>query len=180
LKSSSVLIDDEVLAVLKEHAEPFVDTPNSVLRRLLGMAPMNGNAAAQADRLGAELATEEPFETGSQRGGQRRRRRRRPAAKRAQFGTILPHDEYEIPLLEILDSHDGRAPTREVLDELEGRLADRLMPADFDRLATGNIRWRNRAQFVRLGLIKRGDMASGSPRGVWEITDQGRDRLVAE
>ena len=28
-------IDDEVMALLKERAEPFVDTPNSVLRRLL-------------------------------------------------------------------------------------------------------------------------------------------------
>jgi hypothetical protein len=132
VKASSVLIDDEVLAVLKEHAEPFVDTPNSVLRRLLGMSPMNGSGPTQADRLVHEPA--EPSKAVRQGAGQRRRRRRRSASTRAQTGTILPHDEYEIPILEILDSHDGRAPTREVLDELEGRLSDHLMPADFDRL----------------------------------------------
>ena len=34
----TIRIDNEVLDKLKEHAEPFVDTPNSVLRRLLGLA----------------------------------------------------------------------------------------------------------------------------------------------
>jgi hypothetical protein len=54
------------------------------------------------------------------------------------------------------------------------------MPADYEKLASGDIRWRNRAQFVRLRLIERGDMKKDSPRGLWEITDQGRDRLVAQ
>jgi restriction system protein len=92
----------------------------------------------------------------------------------------LADEEYEIPLLATLDAHGGRAPTSEVLDELGQRLADRLMPADLEPLDSGDIRWRNRAQFVRLRLIERGDMVSGSPRGIWEISDQGRDRLVAE
>ena len=170
----TILIDDDVLALLKSNAEPFVDTPNSVLRRLLGMAPANGSVS-QAD-LG-----EEPLSlTPGRQTGQRRRRRTRPEAKRAQTGTILPPEEYEIPILTILDAHSGRAPTREVLDELGNRLADQLMPADHETLASGDIRWRNRAQFVRLGLIRRGDMVKGSPRGLWEISDQGRDRLVAE
>ena len=175
MKSARIEIDDDILALLKEHAEPFVDTPSTVLRRLLGMPPVNGSGPAEVT-----LADESPAErsrAGGQRSGQRRRRRRKA---RAQTGTILPHDEYELPILEILESHGGRAPTREVLDELGERLADRLMPADFDRLDTGNVRWRNRAQFVRLRLIDRGDIATGSPRGVWEITDQGRARLAAK
>jgi hypothetical protein len=71
-------------------------------------------------------------------------------------------------------------PTSEVLDALGQRLGDSLMPADHEKLASGIIRWQNRAQFVRLRLTERGDMQKGSPRGLWEITDQGRDRLVAE
>jgi len=40
-----IQIDDDVFSVLKSNAEPFVDTPNSVLRRLLGMAASaNGSA----------------------------------------------------------------------------------------------------------------------------------------
>ena len=35
----TVRVDEEVYEQLKAHAEPFVDTPNSVLRRLLGLVP---------------------------------------------------------------------------------------------------------------------------------------------
>jgi hypothetical protein len=170
-----ILIDDVVLALLKSNADPFVDTPNSVLRRLLGMSPANGSVSQ--DDLGEEPLSIAPERQTRQR---RQRRTRRPAVKRAQTGTILPDEEYEIPILTILDARGGRAPTREVLDELGKRLGDQLMPADHETLTSGDIRWRNRAQFVRLRLIKGGDMVEGSPRGLWEITDQGRDRLVAE
>lgn len=34
---TSIQIDDEVMARLKGMAEPFVDTPNDVLRRVLGL-----------------------------------------------------------------------------------------------------------------------------------------------
>ena len=34
-----------------------------------------------------------------------------------------------------------------------------------------------RAQFARLSLIEQGYMAKGSPRGVWEISDQGLERV---
>jgi hypothetical protein len=168
-----ISIDEEVLTLLKTNAEPFVDTPNSVLRRLLGLpAATNGRIPDTVDPEGTALRPE-PRK-------QRRRRTRRSEVKRAQPGTTLADDEYVIPILTILDEHGGRAPTREVLDELGERLADQLMSADHQALASGDIRWRNRAQFVRLRLIERGDMASGSPRGLWEITDRGRDRLVAE
>jgi hypothetical protein len=164
------------MAHLKSNAEPFVDTPNSVLRRLLGM-PVSTNGRVSGDE---RLSEAPPAERPRRQKQQRTRRRRRVESKRAQSGTILPDEEYELPILAILDSHAGRAPTREVLDELGERLHDQLMPADHEHLASGDIRWRNRAQFVRLRLIERGDMARQSPRGVWEITDQGRDRLVAE
>jgi hypothetical protein len=165
-------IDDELMALLKSNAEPFVDTPNSVLRRLLGLA---------ASRNGDGTHQDFPAETPASR-PRRKRSRQRPRrdVKRAQPGTILPDDDYELPILSILDAHNGRAPTREVLEELGQQLSDQLMPADHEQLASGDIRWRNRAQFVRLRLIERGDMVKGSPRGLWEISDQGRDRLVAE
>jgi hypothetical protein len=168
-------IDEEVFALLQSKAEPFVDSPNSVLRRLLGLAATNGDLA-KASVIGEDTA----MAVVEQKVRSLRKRSRRRGTKRAQPGTILPDEEYEIPILQALDSHGGRAPTSEVLDELGELLGDRLMPADHERLESGDIRWRNRGQFVRLRLIDRGDMVKGSPRGLWEITDQGRDRLVAE
>jgi len=35
--SPSIRVDEEVYGLLQRHAAPFVDTPNSVLRRLLGL-----------------------------------------------------------------------------------------------------------------------------------------------
>ena len=36
--SPTIRIDDDVFDELKKHAEPLVDTPNTVLRRLLGLS----------------------------------------------------------------------------------------------------------------------------------------------
>ena len=171
--SPTIRIDSEVLDKLKEHAEPFVDTPNSVLRSILGLAPggesgeiEDGAPAAQPSRR-ARVAT---------RGGSSRPRRRRSRAPRAKAGTTLPDAEYEVPILEILRDNGGRAPTREVIGALGERLDGRLSDADREPLSSGEIRWRNRAQFARLNLIEQGDMAKGSPRGVWEISEQGLER----
>jgi Mrr N-terminal domain len=174
--SPTIEIDEEVLALLKQNAEPFVDTPNSVVRRLLGLAESSSNGHKPFETLGADLAS--PSRRG-RKAGTRARRSRRSESKRALAGTILPHEEYELPILAILDQHAGRAPTREVLDELGERLRGKLTPADYEPLSSGDIRWRNRAQFVRLRLTERGDMVKDSPRGLWEITDQGRDKLVS-
>ena len=163
--------------LLKSNAEPFIDTPNSVLRRLLGLSPSaNGNRPITTHEMhGAESPS--PRRTRKSRS---KARQGRKSAPRAVTGTILPDDEYELPILSILDSNGGRAPTREVLDELGQRLNGRLLPADHEKIGSGDVRWRNRAQFVRLRLIDRGDMVKGSPRGLWEITEQGRDKLVAQ
>ncbi|HET7571788.1 MAG TPA: winged helix-turn-helix domain-containing protein [Gaiellaceae bacterium] len=169
-------VDSEVMALLKSHAEPFVDSPNSVLRRLLGLAGPSPNGL----RATAPVREQEPPRQGRKPRSRSRRARQSGARPRAQTGTILADSAYELPILEILDSHGGRAPTREVIDELGERLRDELLPADHEQLASGDIRWRNRAQFVRLKLIERGDMVKDSPRGLWELTDQGRDRLVSE
>jgi hypothetical protein len=82
-----------------------------------------------------------------------------------------------VPILEILRDNGGRAPTREVIDALGERFDGRLSDADREPLSSGEIRWRNRAQFARLSLIEQGDMAKGSPRGVWEISEQGLERV---
>lgn len=40
----TIEIDEDVWNLLKKHAEPFIDTPNNVLRRLLGLDEKNNNA----------------------------------------------------------------------------------------------------------------------------------------
>ena len=125
----SIEIDDEVFALLQSKAEPLVDSPNSVLRRLLGLAATNGDMV-NANVIGEDTAVVE------QKVRELRKRSRRRGTKRAQPGTILPDEEYEIPILQALDSHGGRAASSEVLDELGELLGDRLMPADHQNVSS--------------------------------------------
>jgi hypothetical protein len=90
---------------------------------------------------------------------------------------LLPENRYEVPLLRALVNAGGRAPYRELVDAVGEELKDELMPADREKLNSGSIRWQSRLQFVRLRLIERGLLARDTPRGVWGITDTGRQAL---
>src|SRR5689334_858499 len=95
----TIRIDEDVFEALKAHAEPLVDTPNSVLRRLLQLS--------EERALPSDEASTKPVKS--------RKRRRRPGArtssKRARSESILSNDEYELPILKILSEKGGQAPT---------------------------------------------------------------------
>jgi hypothetical protein len=149
----SIDTDDEVFQIIKKNAEPFVDTPNTVLRRLLGLDRVD----ARPEPAGEATET-----------------------TRAAPGTLLPESEYEIPILRYLEERGGRAPSREVVEAVGEALADKLTEIDKQPLKSGDIRWENRTAFVRLRLVERGELAKKSPRGTWEISDKGRERLRSE
>lgn len=172
-------VDHEVYTALQARAIPLEDDVNSVLRRLLGLAPVSAGSAVPiapavsptdlvTPRAGRSTArTPRPKKVGSRR-------------TRVPKGSILPESDYELPILRALDQLGGRVPTSELISQLEKEINPRLTEADRERLSSGGIRWQNRAQFVRLRLVKKGHMVSGSPRGVWEISAAGHDRLEAE
>jgi hypothetical protein len=141
-------LSQDVYSDLKQLADPFEDTPDSVIRRLL-----------------------------DQHAGQTPPRKRARPGARAVPGTILPETEYEIPILQALDELGGRAPAGVVTDRVGELLERRLTDQDHERHRSGDVRWRNRTAFARLALVKRDELASDSPRGIWEITDIGRKRL---
>lgn len=150
--SQSIDIDDEVFEILKRSAEPFVDTPNTVLRRLLGVDRVKGSSAPAVNARADE-------------------------EERVPPGALLPEREYEMPILRYLDSCGGRAPSREVVEAVGKALVGELTELDKRPLRSGGIRWHKRAAFVRLRLVERGELMGGSPRGTWEISDRGRERL---
>jgi len=164
--SPKIDVDDDVLDVLKQHAEPFTDTPNSVLRRLLGV-----DGTGQSDPKSATGAT---LTAAPLRKSAKRAAKSAPVRTRAASGSLLPEERYELPLLTALVDLGGRAPYRDVLDSVGKQLEDALTPLDSGKLKSGGIRWQNRLQFVRLRLIERGLLDRDTPRGVWGITDEGR------
>jgi Mrr N-terminal domain len=168
-------ISAEVWRAWQRQANPF-ELPDDVLRRCFGieesaLAGVNGSPskASSADTPARP-----------RKASKRSAQSARPKGKRTRVPSnlLLPESEYERPILEALAAVDGRRPTREVLNEVGRRLADRLTDLDKEAMhENGPPRWQNRAQFVRLRLVKEGLMEKDSPRGVWEISAQGEKRL---
>jgi hypothetical protein len=147
-----VTLSGEVMEALAARAEGFGETPDSVLRRVLGVD--GGNAAQVPPAPG-------------KRGG------------RASPGSILPEKAYELPILQELVARGGSGHATEVTDAVGERLADKLTEKDREQLDTGDVRWRNRVQFTRLNLKTQKLIADDSPRGLWEITEAGRAAVEA-
>jgi restriction system protein len=84
--------------------------------------------------------------------------------------------EIEIPLLEALRALGGESRPSKIYPLVTARFPQ-LTPEDHAAtLKHGERKWINRIQWTRQALITAGDMASPH-RGVWAITDQGRNRL---
>lgn len=157
-------LDSDVFEYLQSEAQPLLDTPSTVLRRLLRLDGTSNGAGPEAPK------SSEPLRTAPAK----RVKRHGTTRTRAAAGTILPEERYELPLLRALVAAGGRAPYREIVDAVGAELKDELMPADLEALNSGTIRWQSRLQFVRLRLIERGLLDRDTPRGVWGVTAAGR------
>lgn len=149
-----IRVDDEVWSWLKTKAQPFEDTPNSVLRRVAGL---EGQA----------------FRSPSTMVHHARRVDRRPA------GEKTPQSEFRAPILEILSRHKGRANRSYVLIELEKTMAGQLTEHDRSDIKSGSIRWQKSAEWEVSTMRQAGLLLSQSqsPRGIWCLSPEG-ERLA--
>jgi restriction system protein len=84
--------------------------------------------------------------------------------------------ELEIPLLQLLDSLGGEAIPRNIYDRLAQQFPG-ITESDLQlRMDAGAVKWWNHVQWARQKLVQYGEI-DGSVRGVWRITDKGRQRL---
>lgn len=144
-------LSDRTYQRLLRHATSFEDQPEDVIVRLLDQRE-DGDEASP-------LAFPPPS---------------RPSGpSRAAPGSVLPVKEYWVPILQVLEDMEGSAPSNDVVDALEEQMKDALTPRDFERLESGEVRWRNRARFARLRMKEQGLLSDSSHRGVWEITSKG-------
>lgn len=65
---------------------------------------------------------------------------------------------------------------RQVFQLMEA--ANELQEIDKSRRSDGQFYWNNRTQDMRRELINKGFMKDDSPRGIWEISDAGRNHLL--
>jgi len=102
-----------------------------------------------------------------------------PSAKKS---SLPPGEEFFTPahiywpaILESLVEFGDSARGEQVIDKVGQKLDSTLTAADREMLPSGvDLRWRNRAAWQRYNMVRQGLLKSGSPRGIWEITDQGK------
>ena len=98
---------------------------------------------------------------------------------RLRRGQRTPEASYYRPILEVLAEMGGSGETAEVVDRVGERMKGVLKDVDHDPLASSpdNPRWRNAAQWARNSMVHDGLLKAASPRGVWELSDKGRQAL---
>ena len=155
----TIRIEQDVFDGLKKLAEPFVDTPSAVIRRLLAE---KGILQAQPVRPKPPPAL--------------------PATERALTPELTPQAVYEQFLLVTLaEGFGGRGDKRGVTQAVIERMVKHgfIGPADLELVATGETRAENTITWGRNALKNRGLVARGSRRGIWELTEEGRAAAAA-
>jgi hypothetical protein len=144
----TIRIDPDVFAGLQKLAQPFVDSPNAVIRRLL----------EERGLLAAKTEASEPSP---------------PRPRHA----LTPQAVYESYLLHVLAAEfDGRGHKRDVTHAVVKRMMKdgHIGAADQELVSTGETKAENTITWARNALKGRGWVARGSPRGMWELTEEGR------
>lgn len=91
---------------------------------------------------------------------------------------FTPVHAYWPAILESLVEFGGRAQREKVVERVGEKLESHLTLADRQLLPSGlDVRWKNRVAWQRLNMVNQGLLKRNSPRGVWEITDDGRKWL---
>ena len=86
---------------------------------------------------------------------------------------------YELPLLKSLVELGGRVlPGKELYALVESKMDLRRYAQEYDEVHA-RPKWVYDLQWVRHSLVNRGEM-DGSQRGVWKITEKGRERVRLE
>lgn len=89
-----------------------------------------------------------------------------------------PQEAFRLPILRVLAQLGGRAKKLEVIERVYNMMKSQLTADDLKPLAVNrDARWFNTASWERQNMTHEGLLAKGSPRGIWEITEQGREYL---
>ncbi len=150
--AQTIRISDEVYKGLKELASPFTDKPNDVIYRLL-------------------------IEKGVLKEPENMEREESRRVRTIKSGSLTSQPIYENFLLITLDTDfNGRTnkkrATQATLEKM--KIAGLLTEADMEVVSTGESKCENTIAWGRNKLKDRGLISKDSPRGIWELTSNGK------
>jgi len=146
----TIRVDPEVFEGLQKLAQPFVDSPGSVIRRLLEDRGVLARRAATDARA--------------------------TAAAQAPDSGLTPQPVFEAYLLWVLlRQPGGRAHKRDATHEVVKRMMHdgHIGAADQELVSTGETKAENTISWARNALKDRGYLSRAARRGIWELTAEG-------
>lgn len=192
-RAASLGKEAEAIEVYVARVKSLKQDRSSIVRTPATFAPNHSQAESTVVPVPAESTTPvmrtQPSSirsvtagTVSTRSGAPRSFRARTGGPRASSDDITPQQAFRVPILEILVELGGSARKVVVEEKVYARMRNILKPADFKghQSRTNQIRWKNSAQWSRAGLVEEGLMIPTSPRGVWEISEAGREWLAIQ
>ena len=97
---------------------------------------------------------------------------------RIKKGEMTPDKDYVIPILGVLEAMGGRGEVKDVISHLYDVMKWQFKPVDLTPLSSsGENRWIKTANWARYNMKEGGLLKSNSPRGIWEISEKGREYL---
>jgi hypothetical protein len=106
----------------------------------------------------------------------------RSYGKRLPRGLRTPEIDFFTPILRVVVKMGGKGQASEVLSQVGEIMKPRLNECDFETLLSGqhDPRWYKTAQWARRRMVQRGLLSSTSEssRGIWEITESGKQYLA--
>jgi hypothetical protein len=90
---------------------------------------------------------------------------------------LTPRRDFWKPLLEALVERGGQASREEMHKVVEKKMSSRLKPGDYEPNRDGTTKWSKHLDYERLAMVHEGLIERNSPRGIWQITDKGRQWL---
>lgn len=142
----------------------------------------SGTLIAFRDRVATLRKEWEEMAAAAERDEDEETRAQRRNLGKLRKGVRTPESAYYQPILQVLDKMGGSGKVAEVLERVGKIMKPVLKQVDYDPLASdsGNLRWRNAAQWAHNSMIREGFLKADSPRGVWEISARGRAALKDE
>lgn len=145
---------------------------NAALARSEAMVAFRGKVTALIEEWNA-LAKRVNRGANGKTGAARRNLGRLPRGERT------PEKAFVQPILRVLNEMGGRGQAGEVVERVGQVMEPDLREVDYQPLPRdGKPRWQKSAHWARRHMIGEGLLKSDSPRGRWEISDEGRARLA--